>query len=263
MTNEPNPMPDVIYATKTENRTGNYGSWSEHQFRMRIDGNIHGRKGAKRTKYVRADTIEPVTDCEVCEGHGRIEVEPDSIETHPCDTCRPEMNKEYQRGVEYGVSLQKEPVKSGMVGKELKPLPPSILENAMKPYEVNGDKNVFEKRMDELTGWFDRLSRGSANGNWLRSHAFELVAAVYRLRSEALQQSAWQDISTAPKDGTEIDVWLNGMGFRQTNISWREPDEDEQPWQDNREPAFRDNTGYRVKFTHWQPLPLPPTKDGE
>lgn len=44
-------------------------------------------------------------ECKICEGNGRIECEPDSNYSHPCDTCRPDANKEYQKGVEFGKSL--------------------------------------------------------------------------------------------------------------------------------------------------------------
>lgn len=48
-----------------------------------------------------------IDNCQVCEGLGRIDCEPDDgTHTHLCDTCRPEDNREFQRGVAYGESLR-------------------------------------------------------------------------------------------------------------------------------------------------------------
>jgi hypothetical protein len=79
--------------------------------------------------------------------------------------------------------------------------------------------------------------------------------------------SGWQPIETAPKDGTEIDVWCGGeFPRRVTCASWREPTESEwwshggdtidtpdACWHDCFGPLGKDNTP-----THWMPLPAPP-----
>ena len=76
--------------------------------------------------------------------------------------------------------------------------------------------------------------------------------------------SEWQDIESAPKDGTEIDIWLRN-GERWTNVWWA------------KKKGFRDYSGYRVpdcegwfynhddasylidgEPTHWMPLPAAP-----
>jgi len=61
---------------------------------------------AKQWLEVNADDIikalssnKANTGCESCEGTGRIEVEPDSEYTHPCDICQPEALEEFNRGV--------------------------------------------------------------------------------------------------------------------------------------------------------------------
>ncbi len=83
--------------------------------------------------------------------------------------------------------------------------------------------------------------------------------------------SEWQDISTAPKDGTRIDLWVPDArypvgGFRIAECFWREV------------PLRRDDAGKwemghgwvneiegRVdewfEATHWQPLPHPPKEN--
>lgn len=44
--------------------------------------------------------------CEVCEGTGRLGCLPDDNEhTHPCDTCQPEANNEFQRGVAFAEAV--------------------------------------------------------------------------------------------------------------------------------------------------------------
>ena len=67
--------------------------------------------------------------------------------------------------------------------------------------------------------------------------------------------SDWQDISTAPKDGTRVLVAARGMveAARWTNggygaWGWHNAySEREDPWEGN-----------RLDATHWMPLPTPP-----
>jgi hypothetical protein len=78
--------------------------------------------------------------------------------------------------------------------------------------------------------------------------------------------SHWQEIETAPKDGTHIDIWASG--FRYTNAWWHEKGksglEDDAPpafasgWYvpDERGGSFPDNVD---DPTHWMPIPDPPT----
>lgn len=73
----------------------------------------------------------------------------------------------------------------------------------------------------------------------------------------------WQDISTAPKDGTYIDVfafvlWENEP-CRVTDVRWRKPNK---KWDEYgsrvREEAWRLDDGETVTPTHWMPQPPPP-----
>lgn len=80
----------------------------------------------------------------------------------------------------------------------------------------------------------------------------------------------WQDISTAPKDGTVIDVWRN-EGGRDT-VFWGHPPHEcgemgrlcDSDWHGIRAPGWVCNTfGEFVgrnhnPFTHWMPLPEAP-----
>ena len=75
----------------------------------------------------------------------------------------------------------------------------------------------------------------------------------------------WQTIATAPKDGTEIDVWCvdercaPSTGRRYTEVRWREGS---WTWFD---PRYDGDGGYigldngvNVIVTHWMPPPAPP-----
>jgi len=81
----------------------------------------------------------------------------------------------------------------------------------------------------------------------------------------------WQPIETAPKDGTEVDLWLRsdeGRGWRQTNAYWVTSLRDlsmppcnqfvRDGWycsSSNIDGFCEDNW---LKATHWMPLPLDP-----
>jgi len=60
----------------------------------------------------------------------------------------------------------------------------------------------------------------------------------------------WQDISTAPRDGTGVIAFVPGFGMGSMVLSWFDG-----YW---REPA--NCLGLKVPPTHWQPLPAPPAE---
>lgn len=65
----------------------------------------------------------------------------------------------------------------------------------------------------------------------------------------------WQDISSAPKDGTRIDVWVPGIIERSPNTFWNK-----------REGVWESHTGLYFTDpapTHWMPLPSPPTQEAK
>jgi len=75
----------------------------------------------------------------------------------------------------------------------------------------------------------------------------------------------WQDISTAPKDGTLIDIWIGRE--RRTDVCWRmSEDQPHREWWCARELTAEwhewgwCNLGqeYSVAPTHWMPLPRAP-----
>jgi len=76
-----------------------------------------------------------------------------------------------------------------------------------------------------------------------------------------------QPIETAPKDGTAIDVWVEGeFPGRRTDVKWRVPTDrewwvhggdtiqtDDATWHDSFGPLGEDEMP-----THWMPEPKPP-----
>jgi hypothetical protein len=68
--------------------------------------------------------------------------------------------------------------------------------------------------------------------------------------------SEWQPIETAPRDGTEIDLWASGRRWADCHwhlgewLRWQSDSVDEEP------------THKRIAFpTHWMPLPPAPGGD--
>lgn len=77
--------------------------------------------------------------------------------------------------------------------------------------------------------------------------------------------SEWMDISTAPKDGTRVDLWA---AERRRYVSERITDcwfMDGQ-WVHHRtiyDPETPDDLAFLYNVTHWMPLPNPPSAAGE
>lgn len=72
--------------------------------------------------------------------------------------------------------------------------------------------------------------------------------------------SAWQPISSAPKDGTRCLFYSPG-----NPKAWNENARDSHINVDSRSerwPSFHFQFP-EAPYTHWQPLPEPPTKEGE
>lgn len=72
--------------------------------------------------------------------------------------------------------------------------------------------------------------------------------------------SEWRDISTAPKDGTLVDLWcINHLrwdkaGQRVTSVSWGTVSD----WMGNERQDWQHGHGEDFEPTHWMPLPAPP-----
>jgi len=66
--------------------------------------------------------------------------------------------------------------------------------------------------------------------------------------------SEWQPIETAPKDGTEILIFVDGH----REVSHFEAGETGWPWVD-----YSGTSAWRIDLpTHWMPLPAPPASEG-
>jgi hypothetical protein len=81
----------------------------------------------------------------------------------------------------------------------------------------------------------------------------------------------WQPIETAPRDGTEIDLWIatdDGGGYRQPECVWRDKGECEAGWYDAVLEWDRIDAPWTATSapgeaamrtaTHWMPLPEQP-----
>lgn len=80
--------------------------------------------------------------------------------------------------------------------------------------------------------------------------------------------SNWQPVETAPKDGTDIDVWVDAsvavFSCRRPDVKWESGRWVE--WNarcDDYQPVEEDWSGtdgvrHWVKVTHWMPTPEPP-----
>ena len=82
------------------------------------------------------------------------------------------------------------------------------------------------------------------------------IAAMSRA-SPTREQSGWMPIESAPRDGTRVDLWAEGYG-RKPDMYWRLVERHKtEGWTDDwygRGALFGEG-----QFTHWQPLPPPPT----
>jgi len=83
----------------------------------------------------------------------------------------------------------------------------------------------------------------------LLSYLDHQTAALLREAAEAVE---WRPIESAPKDGTAVLGFGVCAGYApaQAQVIKIRPDETEGYW--------RRHDGFRVKATHWQPLPAPP-----
>jgi hypothetical protein len=91
--------------------------------------------------------------------------------------------------------------------------------------------------------------------------------------AEQFQFGTWYPIESAPKDGTDIDVWVverdartftQTVGSRVSNAAWCSPNnESREAWCVYRSPYWEDlepsNGGKAAVVTHWMPLPPPPS----
>ena len=85
---------------------------------------------------------------------------------------------------------------------------------------------------------------------------YKIVDKQYlNIRKDLVNQNGWQDISSAPRDGTEIIVHAKDRPFGEslTVVFWDE----KLGW------LFFDDGDFQMSIddtlTHWQPLPTPPT----
>lgn len=73
--------------------------------------------------------------------------------------------------------------------------------------------------------------------------------------------SDWRTIDSAPKDGTEMDLWVISTGgakpFRVPDCAWKTVAGKAQ-WVSRGERGWEALSEAYLRPTHWQPLPAPP-----
>lgn len=75
-----------------------------------------------------------------------------------------------------------------------------------------------------------------------------------------MMSSDWQPIETAPRDGTEIDLWTrdeDGFPGRIPDGAWRTRD-GLTGWYARSERGWMRIEEFAYEPTHWMPLPAPP-----
>lgn len=113
---------------------------------------------------------------------------------------------------------------------------------------------------DAIKAWLREEAPIGARENVHNGHIFWLMTRIKAALPQA-PADGWQDISTAPKDGTRIDLY--GPSGRFPNCRWGRHDaESRAPWG---EEHWRGVPFYRLHgieqqapVTHWRPLPAPP-----
>jgi len=105
---------------------------------------------------------------------------------------------------------------------------------------------------------------------WSAAQIAAAILPILTRREEAARAAGaadWRSMDSAPRDGTDIDVWVEGeFPRRLTNVSWREPSDSEwwvhggdtietpdATWHDVFGPLGQDD-----QPTAWMPLPSPP-----
>lgn len=73
------------------------------------------------------------------------------------------------------------------------------------------------------------------------------------MTSSGTDENGWADISTAPKDGTKVLIWHDGIysAWFEVEYSWVTSGG---AWID----AYARSDTYEYKPTHWKPSPKPP-----
>jgi hypothetical protein len=110
----------------------------------------------------------------------------------------------------------------------------------------------------------------SLDPNPLGEYIRALLAAAPQMIAAAREAGrVWMPIDTAPKNGTEVDIWVTGPGARRiSDCRWGKPSRDVN-WmsgcQMDSSPQWITRSGCGLdprngKPTHWMPLPPPPAE---
>lgn len=84
-------------------------------------------------------------------------------------------------------------------------------------------------------------------------HMHELASMIQMATAEEREADSWQPIETAPKDGTEVDLWCGRE--RYTDCQWQKKEWCEWRYDDFDSLAL---LPVDIPATHWMPLPAAP-----
>lgn len=134
----------------------------------------------------------------------------------------------------------------------------ALCEAHAAPVDEDALRDDFEEHV--LPTWMprDRFDDGiykvpDANSRW---HAYRVARARSDARTKVAEQ--WQPIESAPKDGTYFIAYSDkSVTITHHLIHWSTDFLEQNE-------AWRDAGGYEYDYlTHWQPLPPPPTIEGD
>ena len=134
----------------------------------------------------------------------------------------------------------------------------------LEPYDVEGNEIDYYRDQD-IAEIEHRTQGANQNTDLILALVNNLDAIIAALGS----RDGWRDISTAPRDGTPVDLWVvfwNGVvgeprGERSGNCNfkgdgWHDQWGNRLDWEDG--PDDEGIISWR-RVTHWMPLPAPPT----
>lgn len=106
---------------------------------------------------------------------------------------------------------------------------------------------------DKASWWHKRSVWWQSEGSAGNASSSLETATIYDAIAALLEAEAWQPISTAPKDGTDVLLRIEAaMGHFYTDIG---------SWFATRDGGYWTSHAVKVRTAHWRPLPAPPVTE--
>lgn len=140
-----------------------------------------------------------------------------------------------------------------------------------EPADMFGDHNIVRGDSDECLAIAAVVSNMrpadevAANANLIVETINALPTLLAALDARATPGEGWQDIATAPKDGSRILViglpplW---QGYPYV-VQWNRKYDGGAGWWQHTDPSLDQLFAVSDSITHWHPLPAPPTPDAD